>query len=456
MKNLLPTLTAALSGATVLLFAFPAAALFEQARWMTLENGMDVIVIENHRAPAVHARVSYRVGALDEQPGQYGIAHVLAHSMFRGSPALNGRGLEPGEYDSTLDGIGADNNASTSSDITAYYAWFGSEHLETFLALNAILMNGLDADPDQLENEKGVVMQEYRQRWENNPAARASHFLRANLRGAAAYDHPIIGLREDFEALTPTDLLDFHETWYHPNNAVLIVAGDVIPEDVFALAQKHFGNFPAVPVPARVRPDADRDFEPGSETVADALITKPAARRAWRLPEVVAETGVDAFRTRYAARLLSAMLTSGLDAPLNRYLQTERQIALSAGFSVVLDEGQDWAILSLEPIEGLDPVAVLDEAEDFLRNWLENGLTVERLERQKRRFVNGLVYAADSIDGPATSFESVVATNDDYGVFLTLEDTINAMTLDDIRGVASLFLEQASAPKTLVLGPLEE
>ena len=150
------------------------------------------------------------------------------------------------------------------------------------------------------------------------------------------------------------------------------------------------------------------------------------------------------------------MLTSGLDAPLNRYLQTERQIALSAGFSVVLDEGQDWAILSLEPIEGLDPVAVLDEAEDFLRNWLENGLTVERLERQKRRFVNGLVYAADSIDGPATSFESVVATNDEYGVFLTLEDTINAMTLDDIRGVASLFLEQASAPKTLVLGPLEE
>ena len=99
---------------------------------------------------------------------------------------------------------------------------------------------------------------------------------------------------------------------------------------------------------------------------------------------------------------------------------------------------------------------MLDEAEDFLRNWLENDLTTERLERQKRRFVNGLVYAADSIDGPATSFESVVATNGDYGVFLTLEDTIKSMTIDDIRAVVALFLNQASAPKTLVLGPLEE
>ncbi|MEC7141292.1 MAG: insulinase family protein, partial [Pseudomonadota bacterium] len=244
--------------------------------------------------------------------------------------------------------------------------------------------------------------------------------------------------------------------WYHPNNAVLIVAGDVVPEEVFALAEQHFGSFEAVPVPARIRPDAERPFEADFETVTDALITKPSARRAWRLPEVVAETGVEAFRTRYAARLLSSMLTSGLDAPFTRYLQTERQIALSAGFSLVLDEGQDWAILSIEPVEGQDPVAVLDEAEDFLRNWLANDLTTERLERQKRRFVNGLVYAADSIDGPATSFESVVATNGDYGVFLTLEDTINSMTIDNIRAVAALFLDQASAPKTLVLGPLEE
>ena len=444
------------AGALASLVALPAWALYEQARWITLDNGMDVIVIENHRAPAVHARVAYKVGALDEQPGTYGIAHVLEHMMFRGAPPLNGKGLAPGEYDATLDRIGADSNASTSANVTSYYAWFGSEHLETFLVLNAILMNGLDADPDQLENEKGVVLQEYRQRWENNPAARAAHFLRADLRGVAAYDHPIIGTKEDFEALTPADLLDFHQTWYHPNNAVLIVAGDVVPEEVFALAEQHFGGFAAVPVPARVRPDAERPFEADFETVTDALITQPSARRAWRLPEVVAETGVEAFRARYAARLLSSMLTSGLDAPFTRYLQTERQIALDAGFSLVLDEGQDWAILSVEPVEGQDPVAVLDEAEDFLRNWLENDLTSERLERQKRRFVNGLVYAADSIDGPATSFESVVATNGDYGVFLTLEDTIKSMTIDDIRAVAALFLDQASAPKTLVLGPLEE
>ena len=446
----------ALTGALATFVAAPAFALYEQARWTTLSNGMDVIVIENHRAPAVHIRVAYKVGALDEQPGQYGIAHVLEHMMFRGSPEYNGRSLAPGEYDAVLDRIGADTNASTSNDVTSYYGWMGSEHLETFLELNAILMNGLNADAAQLENEKGVVLQEYRQRWENNPSARASHNLRAALRGVEAYDHPIIGYQEEFEALTSQDLLDFHATWYKPNNAVLIVAGDAYPEEVFALAEKHFGGFEAGDVPPRLRPDAERPFEPGFEEITDALITQPSARRAWRLPEVVAEEGEEAFRSRYAARLLTSMLTSGLDAPFTKYLQTEREIALGAGFSLVLDEGQDWAILSVDPVEGLEPVAVLDEAEEFLRNWLENDLTAERLERQKRRFMNGLVYAADSIDGPARSFESVVSSNQEYDVFLTLEETIASLTIDDIKAVASIFIDQASEPKTLVLGPLEE
>ena len=452
MRHLLFAVTSALATFA----AAPAFALYEQARWMTLSNGMDVIVIENHRAPAVHVRVAYRVGALDEQPGQYGIAHVLEHMMFRGSPEHKGRALEPGEYDAVLDRIGADSNASTSNDVTSYYGWMGSEHLETFIELNAILMNGLNADAAQLENEKGVVLQEYRQRWENNPTARAGHNLRAAVRGVAAYDHPIIGVQEQFEALTPQDLLDFHATWYKPNNAVLIVAGDAYPEEVFALAEKHFGGFAAGEVPPRLRPHAERPFEPGFEAITDALITKASARRAWRLPEVVPEAGEEAFRTRYAASLLTSMLTSGLDAPFTKYLQTEREIALSAGFGLILDEGQDWAILSVEPVEGLEPVAVLDEAETFLRNWLENDLTAERLERQKRRFMNGLVYAADSVDGPARSFESLVSSNQSYGVYQSLEETIASLDIDDIRAVASLFIDQASNPKTLVLGPLED
>lgn len=446
----------ALSGAFATLAASPALALYEQARWFTLDNGMDVIVIENDRAPVVHARVVYKVGALDEAPGQYGIAHVLEHMMFRGSPAHKGRALAPGEYDGALGRIGATDNASTSSDVTSYYALMGSEHLELFIELNAILMNGLNADADQLENEKGVILQEFRQRWENNPTARASHQLRAALRGAEAYDHPIIGFQEEFTALTSQDLLDFHEAWYKPNNAVLIVSGDATPEAVLALADKHFGDFAPGEIPERIRPDANRPLEPGFEEVTDALITKASARRAWRLPEVVAEKGPEAFRSRYAARLLTSMLTSGLDAPFTRYLQTERQIALSAGFSIVLDEGQDWALLNVEPVEGLDAVAVLDEAETFLRNWLANDLTEERLARQKRRLMNGLVYAADSVDGPASSFESVVSSQSDYDVFWTLEDTIEALTLEDVRTVAELFLQQASEPRTLSLLPLEE
>lgn len=456
MKRLMLALSGAVSGAFTLFASTPALALYEQARWFTLHNGMDVIVIENHRAPAVHARVVYKVGALDEQPGQYGIAHVLEHMMFRGSPAYKGRALAPGEYDSELGRIGATDNASTSANVTSYYALMGSEHLELFIEMNAILMNGLNADSEQLENEKGVVQQEFRQRWENNPTARATHELRAALRGASAYDHPVIGFEEDFQGLTSQDLLDFHAAWYQPNNAVLIVSGDVLPEDVLVMAEKHFGDFPAGDVPARLRPDAERPFEPGFETVTDALITKASARRAWRLPEVVPEKGPEAFRTCYAARLLTSMLTSGLDAPFTRYLQTERQIALSAGFSLVLDEGQDWALLNVDPVEGIDAVEVLDEAEVFLRNWLANDLTEERLTRQKRRLMNGLVYAADSVDSPASSFESVVASQSDYGIYATLEDTIEAVTLDDVREVATLFLEQASAPRTLALAPLEE
>ena len=456
MKRRIFTLSGILIGALTTLVSSPALALYEQARWFTLDNGMDVIVIENHRAPAVHARVVYKVGALDEAPGQFGIAHVLEHLMFRGSPAYHGRGLLPGQYDGELGRIGATDNASTSANVTSYYALMGSEHLELFIEMNAILMNGLTADSDQLENEKGVVLQEFRQRWENNPTARASHAMRAALRGASAYDHPIIGYEEDFLGLTSQDLLDFHADWYQPNNAALIVSGDVTPEDVLALARKHFGNFPAGDVPERIRPDAERAFEPGFETVTDALITKASARRAWRLPEVVAETGPEAFRSRYAARLLTSMLTSGLDAPFTRYLQTERQIALSAGFSIVLDEGQDWAMLNVDPVEGMDAVEVLDEAEDFLRNWLANDLTEDRLNRQKRRLMNGLVYAADSVDGPASSFASLVASQSDYGVYLTLEDTIAGVTLDDVREIAALFLEQASQPRTLALEPLEE
>jgi len=222
-----------------------------------------------------------------------------------------------------------------------------------------------------------------------------------------------------------------------------------------ALAEKHFGDFEPGAVPDRVRPDAVRPFEPGFEEVSDALITKASARRGWRLPEVIAETGPEAFQARYAARLLTSMLTSGLDAPFTRYLQTEREIALSAAFSMVLDEGQDWALLNVEPVEGLDAVEVLDEAESFLRNWLANDLTEERLARQKRRLMNGLVYAGNSVDGPASSFESVVSSQSDYGIYLTLEETIAGVTLDDVRAIADLFLQQASAPRTLSLLPLE-
>lgn len=113
-------------------------------------------------------------------------------------------------------------------------------------------------------------------------------------------------------------------------------------------------------------------------------------------------------------------------------------------------------MLNVDPVEGMDAVEVLDEAEDFLRNWLANDLTEDRLNRQKRRLMNGLVYAADSVDGPASSFASLVASQSDYGVYLTLEDTIAGVTLDDVREIAALFLEQASQPRTLALEPLEE
>jgi len=400
----------------------------------TLDNGMEVLVRPDHRAPAVTAMVWYRVGGIDESPGQTGISHVLEHMMFKGTEEVG-----PGEFAEIIARHGGDNNAFTGQDYTAYFEKLASDRLEVALRLEADRMVNLLLKQEQFAKETQVVKEERRLRVEDDPRSLAHETLRAVAFDAHSYGQPIIGWMEDLESIELADLEAWYDRYYSPRNARLVVAGDVEPERVFDLAEKHFGGLPPGAEPAAVNPKP-APAPRGSRTVdLEAQARVPYAAMGYRVPNLPA---ADAEWEPYALRLLAGILDEGRSARLASRLVRERGLAASAG-AYYDPESRASGLFYLEgtpaPDKDLETLeqALLDQV-DALR---EEPVDPEELARVKRQIAASEVFQRDSVFYQAMEIGKLETIGYGHEYRDTYLERIRAVTPEQIRKVAAKYLK---------------
>ncbi|MBO0712333.1 MAG: insulinase family protein [Acetobacteraceae bacterium] len=429
------TLCLALSLLLAAALLAPAAASGLEATHFTLENGLEVVVIPDHRTPVVTHMVWYKVGSADETPGKSGLAHYLEHLMFKGT---NKNPL--GRFTHTVSTLGGHENAFTTDDYTAYFQRTPRERLRTLMELEADRMTGLTLKESEVVPELQVVLEEQNMRIANNPGARLAEQMESTLYLNHPYGRPVIGWRHEIEQLTREDALAFYRRFYTPNNAVLVVAGDVTPEEVRALAEDTYGKVPRVAeVGPRRRPMEPPQGAARTVTLADPLVTQPSLRRYYLAPSAhMAEPGVSE-----ALELLSCVLGKGTNSRLYRTLVIDQKIAIaaSAGYdSVALDYAPFRVATTPKPGVALPQVeagldAVLDEVKD-------NGVTADELDRCKNGLVADALYAQDNQATLARWFGAALMTGLTIEQVETWPDRIRQVSADAVRNAARSILDK--------------
>nr|WP_324755317.1 pitrilysin family protein [Roseovarius sp. Pro17] len=375
----------------------------DQVTSFTLDNGLELIVIEDHRAPVVTHMVWYRAGSADEPPGSSGVAHFLEHLLFKGTDTL-----APGEFSATVAKQGGDDNAFTSYDFTAYYQRIAADRLELMMQMESDRMVNLQLDEQNVATERNVIIEERNMRVENNPGAlfreqqSAAQFLNHR------YGTPVIGWQNEIPELTLEDATSFYRTYYAPNDAIVVVAGDVVPSDVHALAQKYYGAIPANPdLPQRARPQEPRHMAARRLTMEDPRVAQPYLTRSYLAPE--RDNGD---QTRAAAlTVLAEILGGGTTSLMAEKLQFDSQIAVqsSAWYDGVSLDDTTFKLL-IVPVPG----TTLPEAEaamdEVLQGFMENGVDADQLERIKMQVRAAQIYARDDVNGLANRYGAALAS----------------------------------------------
>jgi zinc protease len=359
----------------------PARALNIEVARFTLGNGMQVVVIPDRRAPVVTQMVWYKVGAADEPQGKAGIAHFLEHLMFKGTPQV-----PAGEFSRIVRRHGGEDNAFTSQDFTAYYQRISKDRLDLVMGLEADRMRNLQLTDAAVLPEREVIKEERRQRTDNDPANRLGEQLDAALYLAHPYGKPVIGWMSEMSQLNRDDAIGFYRQHYTPSNAVLVVAGDVDPSEVKALADKHFGVLPNSAQPqARIRTSEPEPVASRRVTLADPQVATPMVQRAYLAPSYRTAKPGEAEALEVLAEVLGGNSTSRL----YRGLVVNHQVAAQAGASYSgenLDSGN--FVIYATPVPGgtneaaeaaldseLDRLAREGTTEDEVaraRNWLSS------------------------------------------------------------------------------------
>ncbi|GAB2896124.1 pitrilysin family protein [Uliginosibacterium flavum] len=392
--RLIPLLKPALFGLALLASLSAAANPFET----TLPNGLKIVVKEDHRAPTVTHMVWYRVGSLDEFNATTGVAHALEHMMFKGT-ALHG----PGEFNKLVAAAGGQDNAFTSQDYTAYFQQIPAAQLGAMMALEADRMANLRVDDELFAKEIAVIKEERRMRTDDQPRAKAYEALMGTVYHAHPYGRPVIGWMPDLDNMTAQDLRDWYARWYGPNNATLVVVGDVDHATVFKQAAATYGQLPSRNLPTR-----KLQKEPAQTGIRRVTVKAPAElpylMLAWRAPalsDLEGKTPVS--REAYALQILAAVLDGYDGARISRSLVKERKLAVSAGAGYeAISRGQQ----SLFMLEGVPSKGVsITQLEAALRGEIgkiaTHGVTETELRRIKAQLVASKVFARDSQMGQA-------------------------------------------------------
>ena len=401
----------------------------------TLANGLQVVVLPDHRAPVVTHMVWYRVGSADETPGKSGLAHFLEHLMFKGT-AKN----PAGRFTKTLATIGGQENAFTTADYTAYFQRVAAQNLPTVMAFEADRMTGLVLTDENVASELNVVLEEWNQTVGNVPAARLGEQVAAALYLNHPYGRPVIGWRREIEQLNREDALAFYRRFYTPNNAVLVVAGDVTPERVRELAEETYGKVERrAEIGPRLRPQEPEPSAIRHVTLADPRVAQPSLQRSYLVPSLPGAKPGEA----EALDVLAHILGHGSTGKLYRALVAELGVASDAGAwyqGLALDATRFGLYATPRPGVSLPQ---LEEALDaVIAKVIENGVTPEELNRSKTRMVADFVYAQDNQNTMARLYGAALATGSTVEEVRTRAERLRAVTADAVQAAARTWLQK--------------
>ena len=423
-------LVAALAGATA-----SAAYAGAEVSHFTLANGLEVVVVPDHRAPVVTHMIWYKVGAADETPGKSGLAHFLEHLMFKGTEK------NPGDaFSRQVAAIGGQENAFTASDYTGFFQRVPRNHLKEMMALEADRITGLVLTNDVVQPELNVVLEEQNMRVANNPAARLGEQMDAALYLNHPYGRPVIGWRPEIEQLDREDALAFYRRFYSPNNAVVVVAGDVTAEEVKADAEATYGKIAdRTETNPRHRPMEPLQEAPRTVTLADLRVEQPSVSRDYLVPsESSAKPGESE-----ALEVLANVLGSGENCRLYRGLVVEQGLALNAGatYSGTAVDYAKFAVFGA-PKPGVSLPQLEAAIDGILAEVIAHGISSDELDRAKTRLIAEAVYAEDNQATLARWYGSALATGQTVDNVRAWPDRIRAVTADAVQNAARTWLDR--------------
>ena len=393
-----------------------------------LDNGMEVVVVENHRAPVLAHMLWYKVGTADSPPGKSGLPHFLEHLMFKGTGAI-----PPGEFSKIVARQGGNDNAFTGHDATAYFQMIAKDRLELVMAMEADRMVNLDLADEHVYPERDVILEERRSRVDNEPSALLGEQMMAAQYLHHPYRLPVIGWFNEIAGYTREDALEFYRTWYAPNNAVLVVAGDVTAAELRPLAEQAYGG-----IAARLLPPRRRLVEPPQHagrriTLRHERVRQPVLSRTWLAPSYASPGHEHA----YALELLSEIFGAGGTSRLFRAVVIDQALAAHAG-THYRGTGLDGALFRLYalPRPGVDLAALEVALDAEIERLLAEGVTDDELERTRGRLIAESIYARDSLMGAARIFGSALTSGEAVGDVEAWPARIAAVTVEQVNAAA--------------------
>jgi zinc protease len=400
----------------------------------TLRNGLQVVVITDRRAPVVTHMVWYRVGAADEPRGYSGIAHFFEHLMFKGT-----REIAPGEFSRSVARNGGEDNAFTNWDYTAYYERIARDRLELVMRMEADRMRNLRFTDETFASERDVIVEERRQRTDNSPGALLGERMRAMLWPHHPYGTPVIGWLHEIETLPRERALEFYQTWYAPNNAILVVAGDVDAAELRPLAERYYGRLrPTRDLPARTWGTDPPSIGPMRVSHSDQKVRQPSFSRLYRAISYGTDTGRQAHALDVAIDILGGSETSRL----YRALVEDQRIAVSAGASASTSGlGGGSVSVYATPVEGVTLEQVEAATDAVIAEYLRDGPTEVELTRAKNSLSANAVYSRDSQESMANIYGSSLAQGESIEDVVNWSTDIEAVTRDEALAMARQTLD---------------
>jgi len=421
--------------------SLPALAGDFNAETFTLKNGLQVVLIPNHRAPVVTHMIWYKFGSADYRPGVSGIAHFLEHLMFKGTAKVPG-----GQFSVVVKKLGGNDNAFTTRDYTAFYQNIARQHLGLMMEMDADRMKNLALKESEVDSERQVIIEERRQRIDNQPQARLQEQMMSALFVNHPYGTPVIGWLHEIKQLTREDALEDYRAWYAPNNAVLVVSGDITAAELRSLAEKHYGGLEPSVLPARKRPQPAPIAASHRMTMEDQRIGLPTVIKTYRAPR-----GSDALE------ILAEILGGSSVSRLYTHLVVEKKLAISAGADydpISLDDTTLTLYASPAPGTSLPQLEAALDSE--IMALAAKGVTPDEIKDAMSKKKAGLMYYLDSLQGPAILFGRAIVSGFDIGYFENWNGRVEKLTAAEVNKAAGAIFASDNLPVTGILLPQEK